>query len=99
MNKESIHFEIEIRVDSRGHPKAEQLIPAESAAAHLSNSPALKQKPVRMSDEPCAGPMFLQIFHGRRDPNQEMDDWGEQGPIFACPDYVHTTYASDIKLG
>ena len=43
--------------------------------------------------------MFLELFHGRPDPSQEMDDWGEPGPIFACPNYVHTTYACDIKLG
>ncbi len=43
--------------------------------------------------------MFLELFHGRPDPNQEMDDWGEPGPIFECPNYVHTTYACDIKLG
>ncbi len=43
--------------------------------------------------------VYLRLFHGRKDPRQEMDDWGEQGPIFGPYDYAHTTYASDIKLG
>lgn len=44
-------------------------------------------------------PLHLELFHGRENPRQEMDDWGEPGPIFECRDYVHTTYAQDIKLG
>lgn len=23
---------------------------------------------------------YLHLFHGRKDPNQQMDDWGEDGP-------------------
>lgn len=37
------------------------------------------------------GKMYLRLFHGRTDPNQEMDDWGFAGPVFgplSC--YVHT---------
>jgi hypothetical protein len=44
------------------------------------------------------GKMYLQLFHGRRNPEQYMDDWGEQGPIFGPLQYVHTTYAHDIKI-
>lgn len=40
----------------------------------------------------------LQLFHGRADPDADMEDWGQQGPIFLV-DYVHTTYSIDIKLG
>ncbi len=35
--------------------------------------------------------MFLRLYHGRTDPDQEMDDWGFVGPAFgplSC--YVHT---------
>lgn len=28
-----------------------------------------------------------------------MDDWGSDGPVFGPLHYVHTTYASCIKLG
>ncbi|NOT32991.1 MAG: hypothetical protein HOP12_02350 [Candidatus Eisenbacteria bacterium] len=40
----------------------------------------------------------LQLFHGRKDPTEDMDDWGEKGPVFLV-DYVHVTYRSDLKLG
>lgn len=40
----------------------------------------------------------LQLFHGRKDLAEGMDDWGTPGPIFLV-DYVHTTYKADIKLG
>lgn len=37
------------------------------------------------------GKLYLRLYHGRSDPNQEMDDWGFNGPTFgplSC--YVHT---------
>lgn len=40
----------------------------------------------------------IQLFHGRRSPSEEIDNWGTQGPVFLV-DYVHVTYRSDIKLG
>lgn len=42
--------------------------------------------------------MYIEMFHGRKDPDQRMDDWGELGPIFGPFSYVHITYASDIKF-
>lgn len=43
--------------------------------------------------------IYLELFHGRKDPSQGMDDWGEQGPIFGPFDYVHTIYAQRIVAG
>jgi hypothetical protein len=40
----------------------------------------------------------LQLFHGQRSPDEDMDNWGTQGPVFLV-DYVHVTYRCDIKLG
>jgi len=40
----------------------------------------------------------LELFHGRSRPDQSLDDWGSQGPVFLV-DYVHVTYLSEIKLG
>ena len=37
------------------------------------------------------GKMYLRLYHGRKDPDQHMDDWGFAGPTFgplSC--YVHT---------
>ena len=40
----------------------------------------------------------LQLFHGRRTPDEPLDGWGSQGPVFLV-DYVHVTYWWDLKLG
>lgn len=40
----------------------------------------------------------LQLFHGRTSPDEDLDTWGSQGPVFLV-DYVHVTYAGDLKLG
>lgn len=41
--------------------------------------------------------VFLKLFHGRNAPTDELDDWGFEGPMLGPMDYVHTTYASDVK--
>ena len=40
----------------------------------------------------------IELFHGRKSPDEHLDDWGTQGPVFLV-DYVHVTYLCDIKLG
>lgn len=40
----------------------------------------------------------IELFHGRRHPDEQLEDWGLQGPVFLV-DYVHVTYAGDLKLG
>lgn len=40
----------------------------------------------------------LELFHGRRHPGDELEDWGFQGPVLLA-DYVHATYGGDLKLG
>lgn len=39
------------------------------------------------------------MFHGRQDPTQEMDDWGESGPFLGPLDWCHITYNTSINLG
>jgi len=44
------------------------------------------------------GKMYLQLYHGRIDPAQQMDDWGFLGPTFgplSC--YVHT-YCCNFRI-
>jgi len=44
------------------------------------------------------GKMYVRLYHGRTDPEQDMDDWGFQGPTFgplSC--YVHT-YCSTFRI-
>lgn len=44
--------------------------------------------------------VYLYLFHGRKDPNQQMDDWGTEKSVVLGPfPFVHTTYCADIKLG
>jgi hypothetical protein len=40
----------------------------------------------------------LELFHGRRSPDEHLETWGRQGPVFLV-DYVHVTYGGDLKLG
>ncbi len=43
--------------------------------------------------------LYIRLFHGRKDPNQDMNEWGSDGPVFGPYDYVHTTYANFIRMG
>ena len=43
-------------------------------------------------------PVYLELFHGRKSVDEDLEDWGEQGPILEPFQYVHTTYGADIKL-
>jgi hypothetical protein len=44
------------------------------------------------------GEVYLILIHGRSDPDENMDDWGANGPVLGPFDYVHTTYAADVKV-
>ena len=44
-------------------------------------------------------PVYLKLFHGRDRPDQDLDDWGFEGPILGPFPYVHTTYAEDVAVG
>lgn len=41
----------------------------------------------------------LRLIHGRRDPNQEMDDWGFDGPDIDHVEWLHVTYNATFNLG
>ena len=43
--------------------------------------------------------LYLKLFHGRKDPDQDMDDWGSDGPIFGPYHFIHTVYNSHLFLG
>lgn len=40
----------------------------------------------------------IELFHGRTNPYEQLEAWGCHGPVFLV-EYVHVTYAGDIKLG
>jgi hypothetical protein len=43
--------------------------------------------------------VYLELFHGRHSPDEELYDWGFNGPILGPFPFVHITYGCDIKLG
>lgn len=40
----------------------------------------------------------LVLFHGRHDPAESLDDWGEDGPVFLVS-WIHVTYLWRITVG
>lgn len=49
-------------------------------------------------DMPRQPGMYLMLFHGRSAPDEQLDNWGSNGPILGPLCYVHTTYASSIAF-
>ena len=45
-----------------------------------------------------AGKLYLQLYHGRKDPAEQMDDWGFTGPTFGPLACVVQTYVSTVRL-
>lgn len=42
--------------------------------------------------------LYLGLFHGRDAIDDVPDDWGFDGPVIGPLEFVHTTYAPEIKL-
>lgn len=40
----------------------------------------------------------IELFHGRTSPDEQLETWSRQGPVFLV-EYVHITYGGDLKLG
>jgi hypothetical protein len=43
--------------------------------------------------------IYIQLFHGRHTADEELDDWGFDGPVLGPFPWFHVTYGDDIKLG
>ena len=43
--------------------------------------------------------LYIRLFHGRTDTNQDMNNWGSDGPVFGPYEFSHTTYTTVIRLG
>ena len=41
---------------------------------------------------------YMKLFHGRNTPDEDLDDWGADGPIIGPLQWVHTTYGATIRL-
>lgn len=42
--------------------------------------------------------MYLELYNGRNFPNEEIDDWGFEGPILGPLTSVQLTYLFHLKL-
>lgn len=51
-----------------------------------------------LPDPSKEGGLYLQLFHGRIRKDEELVDWGFDGPHIGPLKYVHITYASDVKF-
>ena len=44
------------------------------------------------------GKMYLRLYHGRHDPDQEMDEWGFDGPTFGPLSCYIQIYRSTFRI-
>ena len=49
--------------------------------------------------QPTESGMYLKLLHGRAAANEELDDWGADGPWIGPLKWFHCTYLSDIGIG
>lgn len=43
--------------------------------------------------------IYIQLFHGHHTPDEQLDDWGFDGPVIGPFPWYHITYGCDVKLG
>jgi len=54
--------------------------------------------PRYLEDTPAKPGLYLVLFHGREHPAELLGDWGANGPMIGPLEYVHTTYATEVKF-
>ena len=42
--------------------------------------------------------LYLELYHGRKNPDENLEDWGSEGPIFGPYENIQITYGSHIKM-
>jgi hypothetical protein len=42
--------------------------------------------------------VYLELYHGRKHPDEDLEDWGSQGPVLGPLNHVVTTYLHTIRL-
>lgn len=43
--------------------------------------------------------VYVRLFNGRRDPGEQLNDWGADGPVLGPFRFAHLVWASEINLG
>lgn len=44
------------------------------------------------------GQLYIALYHGRNSPNEDLSDWGENGPVLGPLRYCHTTYKYHLRI-
>lgn len=42
--------------------------------------------------------LYLTLWHGRTSPEEELNSWGRQGPVFGPLDEIHQTYGGALTM-
>jgi len=42
--------------------------------------------------------MYVHLYHGRKTPDEKLDDWGAEGPTFGPYKSVQITYRDHVKM-
>lgn len=59
---------------------------------------AASAAPPRQGGKPWKSGLYLELFHGRRHPEEPLSGWGFDGPAIGPLKWVHTSYAIDIRI-
>ena len=43
--------------------------------------------------------IYIQLFHGHHTADEQLEDWGFEGPLLGPFPWYHITYGCDVKLG
>lgn len=43
--------------------------------------------------------VYVRLFNGSRDPGEQLEDWGSDGPVLGPFRFAHFVWASEINLG
>lgn len=42
--------------------------------------------------------IYVHLYHGRKSPDEELDDWGAKGPTFGPYESIQLTYRDHVKM-
>lgn len=43
--------------------------------------------------------VYLHLFHGRKSLDEQLNDWGTDGPLLGPFEFIQITYANTIRCG
>lgn len=70
-------------VDNGVLDRARALLTGYSGNLHAAGAPAA---------------LYLHLYHGRKHPEENIEDWGSEGPTIGPLAFVQATYLSDVKF-